>query len=113
MTAARPYIPRPGDAAAQPAQFPRSRGRSCACGGARRPRAARARAAADGGRRDCGRRSLAGERRRLSSGHKPLADLYFFWLHLRGSSRAARCCSAPRSFRATWSAAGPIVLSAA
>jgi cell division protein FtsW len=84
MTAARPYIPRPGERAARPAQFPRSRKRQLlvwwreidrvllglvlllmAIGAVSVAAASPASA------------------RRLSTGQTSLGDLYFFWLHLR------------------------------
>ena len=84
MTAARPYIPRPGERSAHPASFPRSRGQQLrvwwreidrvllvlvlllmAIGAVSVAAASPASA------------------RRLSTGEAALGDLYFFWLHLR------------------------------
>lgn len=84
MTASRPYIPRPGERATRPEQFPRSRAQQLrvwwreidrvllvlvlllmAIGAVSVAAASPASA------------------RRLSTGEAALGDLYFFWLHLR------------------------------
>jgi cell division protein FtsW len=84
MTSARPYIPRPGERSAAPAQFPRSRRRQLQIWWREVDRVllllvfalmaigAIAVAAAS-----------PASARRLSTGATSLGDLYFFWLHLR------------------------------
>src|SRR6478736_6132025 len=84
MTAARPYIPRPGERAASPVKCPRNRRQQLRVWWRETDRVllslvlllmtigAVAVAAAS-----------PASARRLSTGHNSLGDLYFFWLHLR------------------------------
>jgi cell division protein FtsW len=84
VTAARPYIPRPGERAARPAQFPRSRAQQLRVWWREIDRVLLALVLL---LMAIGAVSVAAaspaSARRLSTGEAALGDLYFFWLHLR------------------------------
>jgi len=84
MTGARPYIPRPGERAARPVQFPRSRVQQLRVWWREIDRVLLALVLLLMG---IGAVSVAAaspaSARRLSTGAAALGDLYFFWLHLR------------------------------
>ena len=114
MTAARPYIPRPGERAARPTQFPRSRKRQLLVWWREIDRVLLALVLL---LMAIGAVSVAAaspaSARRLSTGQTSLGDLYFFWLHLRWQFLGVLVLLGTSMFAREWVRRGAILMSAA